>query len=425
MATHSPIQSSDDAITRGIKSVAIGKKGSKPLEPKLIADIIKDLKAGSVSSIAKGAFYGALMLKGITDEEQALEEPLGGGTFTDKHKLIEAISPDTPGAIKAMCARLLAKETLDVKESEELGDFLFSDQPGEGARGTIASILRVRYETADEYQGLLLSLHKTIDPAFKKAVPKGPAIVQFAEPFDGVDHSNLITPLIAQFVQRLNYRAVSLVGRNSGPKFGNNLLDLARAINGKFLFDADELAEEIPTFGWYLNQQVLSKPLDHWVERRHQTVKRPFLSTIERFINPLKARIMIASAFHPPYGEKMLTVCEREGFPGSIIVRNGLEGTLAFPLMRSAKILCSAMQADGNYKRMELVIDPDEHLDKPVKVEERLDSPSLEKNRGLIEAYARNGKTDYDLFDARIKFTCIGIKKAVSWIEQTLSGKGL
>jgi len=420
MSTHASIHSHDTAITRGIKAVAIGKRGSKPLSAELVGEILAELKTGSVPAIAKGAFFGALKIKGITQEEQKLEAIFPPDTLNDPKLLTEALAPDAPDFVKMFCTGLLHGATLNVEDTEQLGDFLFSDQPGEGARGMVASILRVRYETPDEYEGLLNSIHKTIEEPFQGPAPKGAPIIQMAEPFDGVDHSNLITPLAAQFIQRLNYRVVSLVGRSSGPKIGNNLLDLARSLHGTFLVDSTGLADELPALGWYLNQQNLSKPMDQWVERRQQIIKRPFLSTLERFLNPFNAHIIISSAFHPPYGEKMLTTCERTGCPGSIIVRNGLEGTMSFPLMRSAKILCSALQKDGSYKREEIVIQPEDYLDHPIKIEERLTNPSLEKNKELIETYQGQGKTSYDLFDSRIKVTCAGFKKAIEWVENNM-----
>ena len=420
MSTHTPIHSNDAAITRGIKAVAIGKRGSKPLSAELVQEILDELKTGSVPAIAKGAFFGALKIKGITEEEQKLEVIFPPGTLNNPELLIEALAPDAPDFVKMFCAGLLHGTTLTVEDTERLGDFLFSNQPGEGARGMVASILRVRYETPDEYEGLLNSIHKTIEEPFQASPPKGAPIVQMAEPFDGVDRSNLVTPLTAQFIQRLNYRVVSLVGRNSGPKFGNNLLDLARSLRGTFLADSNGLADDPPALGWYLNQQNLSKPMDQWVERRQQIIKRPFLSTLERFLNPFNAHIIISSAFHPPYGEKMLTTCERAGYPGSIIVRNGLEGTMSFPLMRAAKILCSARQKDGSYKRGEIVVQPEDYLDRTIKVEERLENPSLEKNRELIETYQKNGKTSYALFDSRIKVTCAGFKRAIEWVENNI-----
>jgi len=224
MAAHTQIHPQDSAITRGIKAVGIGKRGSKSLEPELIAEIISEMKSGSVPAIAKGAFFGALKIKGITEDELKFEEIFSPGAFSDTALLAENLVGEAPDFIKSFCARLLQGETLDRKEAEQLGDFLFSNQPGEGARGLVASILRVRYETPEEYEGLLISLQKTFEEPFQGPIPKGAPIIQMAEPFDGVDHSNMITPLIARFCQTLNYRAVSLVGRNGGPKFVYNLL---------------------------------------------------------------------------------------------------------------------------------------------------------------------------------------------------------
>ncbi len=409
------------AIMRGIKAVGVGKRGSKPLDSQLIDEILTDLKSGNISAIARGAFFGALIIKGPTDSERYLENAFSPGIFDNLRQLTETLAGDAPEPIKMLCTRLLEGKTLNTDEAQHLGDFLFSEQLGEGARGMAASILRVRYETPDEYEGLLNSIQKTIEAPFQGGVPDGPPIIQMAEPFDGVDHSNIITPLVAQFIQRLHYRVISLVGRNSGPKFGNSLLDIARFLRGSFLKNNDQLGEEIPSLGWYANQQNLSKQVDRWVERRHQTIKRPFLSTLERFINPFQARICIASAFHPPYGDKMLTVCERAGYLGGIIVRNGLEGTMAFPLMRPAKILCSARQNDGTHLREEIIINPENYLSHPVKLEERLTSPSLKKNCELIETYLQQGKTSYDLFDYRIKVTCAGLQKAIEWVEQQIN----
>ena len=39
-------------------------------------------------------------------------------------------------------------------------------------------------------------IEDTLTPAFKIPAPKGEPIIQIAEPFDGVDHSYMITPLI-------------------------------------------------------------------------------------------------------------------------------------------------------------------------------------------------------------------------------------
>lgn len=410
--------SSNLAISDGIKAVGIGKKGSRALTPESIQAIVRELREGRVPAVVKGAFFGALITKGVTPEEKTLEEALGPGVLSDFPRLVSCLAGDAPAQIQELCVRLLRQETLDEKTATVLGDFLFSSEPGDGARGMAASIMRVRYETPEEYTGILRSIQQTIEKPFREEVPPGEPTIQIAEPFDGVDHSYLITPLVLQYFQKQRYRAVGLAGRNSGPKMGNNLLDLVNATGVTFLRRNTELRDKKPDLGWYIRQQDMSTAMDRWVELRRQIIKRPFLSTLERFVNPVKADILVASAFHPPYGEKMITVAEKAGYPGVIIVRNGLEGTLAFPLKRGVKILCSIRQTNGQYRRQEIEFNPEEYLNISVEVEEKFERPSLEENARLVNEYARAGRTDYQLFDWRVKVTCAGLRQAIEWIEK-------
>ncbi len=96
---------------------------------------------------------------------------------------------------------------------------------------------------------------------------------------------------------------------------------------------------------------------------------------------------MIASAFHPPYGEKMMTFAERAGFKGIIIVRNGIEGTIAFPLLRDVKLLLSASQKDGSFRRHEMNIENPPLVD----TEEMIEKPKASDNARLIETMLKVG----------------------------------
>ena len=81
-------QTDKPPIVRGIKAVGIGKKGSKPLDPELIREIIADLKAKKVTPAAQGAFFAALTIKGITSQETALDEAFSPGTLSHPERLV-------------------------------------------------------------------------------------------------------------------------------------------------------------------------------------------------------------------------------------------------------------------------------------------------------------------------------------------------
>jgi anthranilate phosphoribosyltransferase len=404
----------EPAINRGIKTVGVGKKGSKALPGDLALEIVADLKAGKVTPAAKGAFLAGLLAKGLEPQELILAQAFEPGVFEDPAKLIAAIAPDAPDFIRWVCVQLLNGQTLDKQTAYDLGRFLFSDQPGDGARGIVASFLRVRYETDDEYEGLIQAIHETIDPAFTASVPAGQPIVQLAEPFDGVDHSYMITPLVGKYIQSLGYRSVHMVGKNSGPKWEMNLWDIANALGQKPLRSAKDLSQPSCDMGWFCYENAMSPAIDRWNGIRKQTIKRPFMSTIERFLNPFKSDIVIASAFHPPYGEKMLTIAERAGFKAAIIVRNGIEGTIAFPLLRPVKMLMSIKQKDGSFKRHEMTLDQVGGVD----IEQMVEKPKAQDNAALITRYLNEGTSGNIHMDLRVKATCDGLNQALGWIKE-------
>lgn len=406
------------ATQEGIKLVGVGRKGSRDLPADLVDRIAAELRDGLVPEAILGAFLAGLTMKGATAAERKLNDCFDRPVLDSGEALSEFIAGGAPDTIRGLCAKLLAGQELKVDEARNLGRYLFGPDPAEAVCGMVASLLRVRYETPDEYDGLLQSIGDTFEPGFSMPAPPGRPVINVAEPFDGVKRSHMITPLVMRYLQGAGYRVVGMCGRTSGPKYGFNLRDMADSLSATYLRGNSELTDSDPPFGWFLDQADLSRPLDRWVDIRRAIIKRPFLATLERFVNPCGAAVMLASAFHPPYGEKMLTICERAGFPASIVIRNGMEGTIAFPLIRAARILCSVRQASGEYARHEIIFEPAKVLGRVYTKEEKLASPQPEENTRLITTYLENGETDRPDFDDRVNVTCAGLGEALEWINR-------
>jgi len=403
------------AIAHGIKTVAVGKKGSKSLNHDDCQSIIDEIQTQDYSTMALGAFFGALCVKGLSEEDRLFENHFEKEFFSHPFNLIEHFSPESPSNIKALCRTLLDNQSLNIKETETLGQFLFSEQTNDFLRGLTASILRVRYETLDEYQGLLNSIEKTFHKIFHSKVNLNHTTIQLADPFDGASRTYCITPILAQHLIANQFQVVTLCGESSGPKLGNNLFEIGKQLKVPFIKNPTELNNNLPQSGWYLNEEDLSKPLNSWVTLRKQMIKRPFLATLERLLNPVGAHVIIASAFHPSYGEKMLDICENAGYPNTIIVRNGIEGGIGFSLKRETKVLCSSLKTNKKYERHTFSVNAEKHLNETFKTEEKLDQPSLETNVQLIQEFISKKKTKNYHFDSRAKVTCYGIEEALKW----------
>jgi hypothetical protein len=117
----------------------------------------------------------------------------------------------------------------------------------------------------------------------------------------------------------------------------------------------------------------------------------------------------------------MMNLAQRAGFKGIIIVRNGIEGTIAFPLLRGVKLLLSVRQKDGSFLRHEMNIENHSLVDR----EEMIEKPKALDNAKLIMAYVQRGATNanqgtgnFKHFDLRVKLTCEGLNQALDWLKE-------
>ncbi|MBI3396794.1 MAG: hypothetical protein HY042_13230 [Spirochaetia bacterium] len=403
------------ALARGIGAVGVGRRGSRDLDDGLIRDLIQALIDPLEPAIQKGAFLGAVFAKGIAEPERALSAAFPPGVFDDPHRLAHALAPDAPADIQSICADLLKGGTLSSDQAAVVSRFLFGSDAGEGARGLIASALRVRYETPDELAALLSEMQRQVNNAplpEKSGSSRDGQIVQIAEPFDGAENCYLLTPLIARHLEERGHSAVIVGSANPGPKAGVTVLDLAAELES-----SDPL--ENHAFGTVFRQSEYAPALERWVERRRLLGKRPFLSVLEKFMNPAGAKILIASAFHGPYLEKMSDLAVMAGFPASIIIRKGQEGTLAFSLSKPVEILCQVKDPARAPERHVIQVTP-ELVGVDFEEDGRLPNVTAPANAALIRSFALTGSSGLAKFDIRARYTLAGIESALTWVLQRI-----
>jgi hypothetical protein len=113
----------------------------------------------------------------------------------------------------------------------------------------------------------------------------------------------------------------------------------------------------------------------------------------------------------------MMTIAEGAGFEKIVIVRNGIEGSIAFPLKRAAKMLLSKKQLDGSFEHHEINFDVEEFLGVSVPMEDMVEHPRPKDNAQLIQNYLTKGVSGNELLDLRVKATTAGLKQALEWLK--------
>jgi anthranilate phosphoribosyltransferase len=414
------IPATDTPLGRGIKHIGIGKYGSKPLTPELLAECRAALTDPAAHPLQRGAFLGALLAKGPTPEEKTLEDVIGKGAFSHPTFFINKVCPDLPVNMHPIATKLVRGGNLQVTEAEQLGHYLFGDDPCETFRGLAASIMRVRHETNEEYQGLMRAAEDTFSPGFGPISCADRPLVQLAEPFDGVEDSYLITPLLAQFFQRRGYGAVSLVGRSGGPKFTLNALDLYMHVGCQFLQSNHELDTPLENYGWVLDQKALSPALNRWVDRRRTIIKRPFLATLEKVLNPCHARILVTSVFHITYQMKMAELAMMAGFDAVIVLKRGLEGSLAPSTSRASGILCAVRTPRGHLFFQHFEGESPSFAQYRTDADVVYEQPQATENARLVRQFITEGHTTNPDFDNRVRFAYALYGRGLEWVEGQL-----
>ena len=410
----------DTPLGRGIKHIGIGKYGSKPLTPELLIECRTALLDPASHPLQRGAFLGALLAKGPTPEEKTLEDVIGKGAFSHPTFFINKVCPDLPVGMHPIATKLVRGANLQVTEAEQLGDYLFGDGECETFRGLAASIMRVRHETNEEYQGLMRAAERTFSPGFGSISCADRPLVQLAEPFDGVDNSYMITPLLAQFFQKRGYGAVSMVGRSGGPKFTLNALDLYMHMGCQYLQSNHELDTPLAHYGWVLDQKALSPALNQWVNRRQVILKRPFLATLEKVLNPCNARVLVTSVFHITYQMKMAELAMLAGFDAVIVLKRGLEGSLAPSTSRASGILCGVRTPKGHLFFQHFEGDTPAFAAFRTESETQHEQPLALDNARLVRQFMTEGKTLDADFDNRVRFAHALYGRGLDWVEAQL-----
>ena len=403
-------------LQQGVKLIGIGKHGSKKLPEELIAAITDELLEGHCSPILVGAFIGAVLMKPIEPSYAPLENYFGKDSLNNPSFIWEKFCSEISEHLRSSGLKLMHKETLSKDEALSLGSFLMSDQPGEFFRGLAMSILRIRYESDAEYEGLYQALLQ--EAKYPPAdIPADPNLIQLSEPFDGAEHSYMITPLLAQAFQQMGYRAITTCSHNPGPKMTLNTHSLYTELGGHFILKPSDLLNAPPEYGWAMNLADFYPPLDQWVLRRRILMKRPFLATLEKVLNPLKAKILITSVFHIPYLEKMVQLADMAGFDGVIVMKRGLEGSLAPSLAKASGILCAARDKTG--KMLTTSILPSGQ--NKVEVDAVIEGVSARDNVALIGQFLAGENVSHSEFGICAEEAVALYKKGLDWIESVFS----
>lgn len=280
---------------------------------------------------------------------------------------------------------------------------------------------RLKRETLEENKAFwnFLWQHATHNKA------KVPHLIDLSNAYDGFNRTLYLTPFTAVLLAGAGFPTVMHGLDQISPKNGINPFKILTAAKKNPLNPIDKVIAEIenPAIGWGYIDQSLSCPTLYALQAlRFAMVKRPFLATLEKLLQPLAGTqtYLVTSYTHPPY---KLTLSElissAKTWENSLIFR-GVEGSIQLALDRRTPWITPH---GTDFVRPEDYGLSDEVYEGPISVEASLEAglAALHNQPG----YARTAI----LYQSAVILEKLGLSQGIDMVqhlENTLdSGKAL
>ena len=303
---------SSTLLREALQKKGIGPKGSKKLPPSLLAEVLPTLQDANTNVTTATAFLTACLTLENTVEEQALLDPILQAP--EQHlipQLQELVQPPTVTkkytAFLELTQQLMQNQDLHVSQAQQGMELFWKEEIPSWLKASFLQALRLKRETFVENFVFLDSLWKKA----QRLSVDVPILLDLADSYDGTNRSYHLAPFIAPLLASMGIPTVIHGTDQLAPKYGITNSQILQLGKKNTLYSLKELQHKVenPHIGWaYVDQSIFFPELHRLHSMRHDMVKRPFLATFEKLLQPLQAKngnILIAGYVHSHYKEEV------------------------------------------------------------------------------------------------------------------------
>jgi anthranilate phosphoribosyltransferase len=327
---------SNKILAEILKGKGVGPEGSKNLNLEQLEKLTPVMIDPTASLITKATLLTAFWMLDNTPEEQNwLENFKNSPEFCEELKPLLGASFVNP--FWDLVLKVIHKEDLDTQECIEAVTYMtYANQEG-FLSAMFLEAERLKRETFSENLTFLNALQALSEPQKVKL----PFLIDLCDPYDGQNRTPCLLPFVASVLAAAGYPTVIHGVEQMPPKCGitaHQVLKLAH----KNPFRSSKQAQsdiENPNISWtYIDQSQSFSLLWDLKSVREEMVKRPFLATFEKLMQPLQAQKnhLVTGYTHKNYRTMLTDVLQHCPTISSATVIRGVEGSSRPSLARES-----------------------------------------------------------------------------------------
>lgn len=313
-----------------LKKKGIGPEGSKSLKENELSKINSLLNNNEASLTTKATLLTALLTLAPTDAEQ---QWLNNIAQTPEAYLPKDLTPFfnqiEPHPFWKIIRKLISNTELSVNEAEEGMQLLFDTNVPEYLKASFLEGARLKRETFSENSVFFSQLYNRA----QRIQTNLPVIIDIADNYDGSNRTRNYSIFVAATLASLNIPCLVHGLDKVAPKEGHTAHQILIA-GGKNPYISLQQAEQQlsnKNIQWaYVDQKVYFPELYALKNMRKEMVKRPFLATFEKLLQPVRAisgNYIVTGFTHPHYRTEVVNQLKAQGFTPKALVLKGMEGS--------------------------------------------------------------------------------------------------
>lgn len=360
-----------------LKKKGIGPLGSKSLKAEEVEMVKNSFLIDKISLTTKATMLTALLtLEQNSDEEALINELKDSPEKYLPTELVPYITGITENPFQVLVNKVISKENLSEAEALQAMEYFFNEEFPEYLKASFLEAERLKRESFTENQAFFKAMW---DKSKRKEIEEV-VLIHLCDSFDGSNRTRNYSVFVASLLAAAGFKCILTGIDQVAPKQGITAHQILKEAEKNPYSSIDDAIEELHHLGWtYLDQKVFLPELYKLKTMRKEMVKRPFLATFEKLLQPvrsLEGNYVVTGYTHTHYREELVKQLKTQGKTSKAVILKGMEGNTHLSMTKESvcvqlngEIITDSTVSPTNYGLAAM----EEKQDKGISVNESLE----------------------------------------------------